>query len=395
MIMKRILLFAGLVAALASCSKEPVEVPAGPASESLKVNLASFTYEGLMTELSECTSLDKVILSDGVVTRTVSLTASDDLDPCQASVLVFNSAEQDSVDLTVTPSYVAIRMSCNGRNMAWIAYGDPEMQAAVENRYASLAVDTKGGSPVLTRSSAGGAMSLDLTAMTEAMTARAEASEDGYMLSDVPELTGEVATRSLYSNLFSSIVSRFRPATKAVVKTPTVNIYLLREQGASPVTHEMNWQVNDAIKSITDVEKNVKFNVYIQDINYKGTSDANNTLALFDYYISMKYRGINGIFVLCRWGGWKSNTLGMSYIGSYSVDGQIPACVISATNAWNKYTMAHEIGHALGALHVKVPWYKLIGCDLMNSASSDWLSSGKHKDKNNRAVIKRALTPLK
>ena len=393
--MKRILLFAGLAAMLASCSKEPVEAPAGPSPEPLKINLASFTYEGLMTELSERTSLDKVILSDGTVTRTVSLTASDDLDPDQASALVFNSAEQDSVDLTVTPSYVAIRMSCEGRHLAWIAYGDPEMQAAVEDRYASLTVDTKSGTPVFTRSGAGGAMSLDLTAMAEAMSARAEASEDGYTLPDVPELADEAATRGLYSDLFSSIASRFRPVTKAVVKTPTVNIYLLKEQGANPATHEMNWQVNDAIKSLKDVEKNVKFNVHIQNVNYKGTSDANYTLTMFDYYIGLKYKGVNGIFVLCRWGGWKGNTLGMSNIGAYAVDRQVPACVISCTNAWNKHTMAHEIGHSLGAQHVKVPWYKLIGCDLMNAASSDWLSSGKHKDKNNRAVIKRALTPLK
>lgn len=81
-----------MAALLASCSKEPAEVPEGPASEPLEVNLTSFTYEGLMTELSERTSLDRVVLSDGIVTRTVSLTASDDLDPDQASVLVFNSA---------------------------------------------------------------------------------------------------------------------------------------------------------------------------------------------------------------------------------------------------------------------------------------------------------------
>ena len=390
--MKRILLFVGLAVMLASCSKEPAEVPAVPVSEPLKVNLASFTYEGLMTELSERTSLDKVILSDGTVTRTVSLTASDDLDPDQASALVFNSAERDSVDLTVTPSYAAIRMSCEGRSLAWIAYSDPQMQAAVEDRYASLTVDTKSGTPVLTRSSADGAMALDLTAMAEAMSARAEASEEGYTLPDVPELADEAATRGLYSNLFSSIASRFKPATKAVVKMPTVDIYLLKEKGANPATHEMNWQVNDAIKSLRDVEKNVKFNVHIQTVNYKGTSDANYTLSMFDYYIRLNYKGVNGIFVLCRWGGWKSNVLGMSYIGAYNVNRKSPACVISCTNAWNKYTMAHEIGHSLGAEHVKVPWYKLIGCDLMNSASSDWLSSGKHKDKNNRATIKKNLT---
>ena len=112
--MKRLLFFAGLLSILASCSKEPQEGPQQPETKALEV--------ALMTDLSERTSLDKVVLSDGELTRSVSLTASDNLDPDQADALVFNSADADSVDLTVAPGYVAIRMTVDGRQKAWIAY---------------------------------------------------------------------------------------------------------------------------------------------------------------------------------------------------------------------------------------------------------------------------------
>lgn len=386
--MKRLLFFAGLLSILASCSKEPQEGPQQPETKALEVALNSFTYESLMTDLSERTSLDKVVLSDGELTRSVSLTASDNLDPDQADALVFNSADADSVDLTVAPGYVAIRMTVDGQQKAWIAYGDPETQEAVEQRYASLGAATKSGSAVMTRSAvAGGALCLDLTAMAESM-------GSDYVLSDVEDVQDAVATKGLFSNLFKKVVGVFKPAPKPAPKTPTIDIYLCKERGANPLTHEMNWQVNDAISSLKDVQSNVKFNVHIVSCDFKGSNDSDKDVKNFRSWVQMgSFRNTEGIFVLCRWGGWGSSVLGCAYMRDYDVNSDRQSYAITCTNAWYKYCMAHEIGHNFGAEHVKANWYDyLYGTDLMLPGDNGPFKTNKHKNAKNREEIKRRLT---
>lgn len=386
--MKRLLFFAGLLSILASCSKEPQEGPQQPETKALEVALNSFTYESLMTDLSERTSLDKVVLSDGELTRSVSLTASDNLDPDQADALVFNSADADSVDLTVAPGYVAIRMTVDGQQKAWIAYGDPETQEAVEQRYASLGAATKSGSAVMTRSAAeGGALCLDLTAMAESM-------GSDYVLSDVEDVQDAVATKGLFSNLFKKVVGVFKPAPKPAPKTPTIDIYLCKERGANPLTHEMNWQVNDAISSLKDVQSNVKFNVHIVSCDFKGSNDAAKDAANFRNWVQKgSFRNTDGIFVLCRWGGWGISTLGYAYIGDYDVNNDRQSYAITCTNAWYKYCMAHEIGHNFGAEHVEMHWYDYLwNTDLMTPGDAGPFKTCKHKNAKNREEIKRRLT---
>ena len=386
--MKRLLFFAGLLSILASCSKEPQEGPQQPETKALEVALNSFTYESLMTDLSERTSLDKVVLSDGELTRSVSLTASDNLDPDQADALVFNSADADSVDLTVAPGYVAIRMTVDGQQKAWIAYGDPETQEAVEQRYASLGAATKSGSAVMTRSAvAGGALCLDLTAMAESM-------GSDYVLSDVEDVQDAVATKGLFSNLFKKVVGVFKPAPKPAPKTPTIDIYLCKERGANPLTHEMNWQVNDAISSLKDVQSNVKFNVHIVSCDFKGSNDAAKDAANFRNWVQKgSFRNTDGIFVLCRWGGWGISTLGYAYIGDYDVNNDRQSYAITCTNAWYKYCMAHEIGHNFGAEHVEMHWYDYLwNTDLMTPGDAGPFKTCKHKNAKNREEINRRLT---
>ena len=387
--MKRLLFFAGLLSILASCSKEPQEGPAQPETKALEVALNSFTYESLMTDLSERTSLGEVVLRDGDLTRSVSLTASDNLDPDQAGMLVFNSAAADSVDLTVAATYVAIRMTVDGQQKAWIAYGDPETQEAVEERYASLGAATKSGAAVMTRSAvAGGAMCLDLTTMAESM-------GSDYVLPDVEEIPDAVATKGFFSNLFKKVTSVFKPAVAASTpKTPTIDIYLCKERGANPLTHEMNWQVNDAITSLKDVQSNVKFNMHIVGCDFKGSNDSHKDLDNFRNWVKKgAYRTTDGIFFLCRWGGWGNNVLGCAYLRDYDVNSDRKSYGVTCTNAWYKYCMAHEIGHNFGAEHVEMSWYDYLwNSDLMCPTDSGPFKTNKHKNAKNREEIKRRLT---
>ena len=240
----------------------------------------------------------------------------------------------------------------------------------------------------MTRSAAeGGALCLDLTAMAESM-------GSDYVLSDVEDVQDAVATKGLFSNLFKKVVGVFKPAPKPAPKTPTIDIYLCKERGANPLTHEMNWQVNDAISSLKDVQSNVKFNVHIVSCDFKGSNDAAKDAANFRNWVQKgSFRNTDGIFVLCRWGGWGISTLGYAYIGDYDVNNDRQSYAITCTNAWYKYCMAHEIGHNFGAEHVEMHWYDYLwNTDLMTPGDAGPFKTCKHKNAKNREEIKRRLT---
>ncbi|WP_459187380.1 M12 family metallo-peptidase [Parabacteroides sp. APC149_11_2_Y6] len=392
--MKKVLLAAGILLALSSCSKDDRLVPNKPeqAAEPVRIDLRALDYEGVMTLLSEQTSLKDVTFTDGDFTRTVlELVASDDIDPDQADLLVFNSSDPtDSVELTVSPEYVAVRLTADSKLLAYLSYADGRQQAEVAGLYEQVAPATRGGESLMTRSADNNSLRLDLSGIREEMKAG--------NVYELPERELQyqpaVATRGFFSNLFNKVKRAFKGAPAPVPKIPTVDIYLLREKGSNPVTHEMNWQVNDAISALKDVQGNVKFNVNIRNCDFRGSSNSNKAIDDFRTWVNnSQYRNTDGIFILCRWGGWNDNVLGRAYVGDYNVNNDLKAYGISATNAWNKFTMAHEIGHIFGAEHVTPKWYQIFWtADLMSANSYDWLGSGKHKDDANREEIKKRLT---
>ncbi|WP_455591936.1 hypothetical protein [Bacteroides sp.] len=399
MMRKQILMAGGLALLLAACTNETLdEVTPQPEQEAVVFDLNALNYEDVMTRLSESAQLKGVSFKDGEVVKTISeLTASDNLDPDQAETLVFNSANaEDSLDMTVTPDFITVRSTVDGQMMAYIAYADGTFQKQLADFYTEIApVATRSGEAVVTRGADDASLKLNLTAIREGMQAEHEQTQTYSLTATPPVLREGAATRGFFSNLFKKVAAVFKPAPAPVVKKATVDIYLLREKGSNPVTHEMNWQVNDAISSLKDVYGNVNFNVHIADCDFRGNNDGVQTKDNFANWVKKSsYKNTNGVFILCRWGGWK-DLLGRARVDAYNVNNSMnrEAIGISATNAWNKFTMAHEIGHIFGAQHVSVKWWQVFwSSDLMSANSYDWLSSGKHKDDTNRNKIKANLT---
>lgn len=393
--MTKLFFLASALVVLASCGNND-NLPAPVAEpEPVSIDLRSMNYEGVMTLLSQQTSLKGVTLTDGEITRNISeLVASSNVDAEVAGQLVFDAANPtDSVDLTVTPEYVAVRMNVDGQRFAYMTFADQNQQNEIVGLYEETVPATRSGAPAVTRGESNASFKLNLTAVAGVMNARAQ-SEGSFALSEKElKYQASVVTRGFFSNLFKKIAAAFSPALAPVVKTPTIDIYLMREKGSNPLTHEMNWQANDAMSALKDVQGNVKFNVYIKDCDYKGNKNAETTVNGFSNWMrNSSYRATNGIFILCRWGGWDGYLGMVEKVGDYNVNNDLKAYGVSATNAWNKYVMAHEIGHVFGAVHVAVKWWQLYGTDLMASESYDWMGSGKHKNDANRNEIKRRMT---
>lgn len=384
---------AGTALLLASCDKEPLnESIPQPQEPAWEVELNDFTYESLMESLCERPNIEKVALHDGGTVHTISLTVSADFDPEQAGMLVFKSAPRDSVELFISDSYASFRMTQDGRSKAWIAYNDQNVQKAAESRYASLNAQTRSGAPVIIPGNDGTAMSLDLTALTEMMENRPAGEK--YFLPEVEDTGEQIATRGMLSFLFKKATSVFRPKPQVPPQAPTIHIYMMKERGANPLQHEMNWQVDDAITSLKNVQPNAYFYVHTVNCDFKGSNDANGDLYAFRSWVwDSSYKHTEGVFLLCRWGGWGDSTLGMSFLGDYDVNNDRQAFGVTCTNAWYRYVMAHEVGHIFGADHVDMHWYDhLYNTDLMCPGDSGPFKTWKHTDSNNRAEIYRRLT---
>lgn len=395
--MKKVLLAAGILLALSSCSKDDRLIPNEPeqAAAPVRIDLRTLNYEGVMTLLSEQTSLKEVTFTDGEFTRTVpELVASDAIDPDQAELLVFNAVNPaDSLDMSVTPEYVSVCLNRNGERIAYLAFADINRQKEIADLYEGLFATTRSGKQIVTRGVDDGSFKMNLTGMASTALERFEA-EGTYELPE-PDLKYQepVATRGFFSNMFKKVVTSFKPAPKPAIETPVIDIYIMKERGSNNLAHEINWQVNNTIKSLKDVQSNVKFNIHIENCDFKGTRDSHADLENFRKWIrDSKYKNVNGLFFLCRWGEWKG-AAGRAYISDYDVNNDLQAYGVVSTCAISPYTLAHEMGHNLGAEHVNVKWYQLINADLMaGNINPCFLGSGKHKDNANRKEIKKRLT---
>lgn len=387
---------AGILLVLASCSKRTMDqMPVEPQAPTLSLDLNTFTYEEMLTKLTQSQSLEQVELIDGDSTYQVSLDAVTNLTSGDEPVLMLESSGSsatDFTDVTVTPECVAIRLYHGGHGKAWVIYSDPAMQTAVEDAYAGLNVTTKSGAPALTKGSEGSAMCFDMTAIASALTTKAgnfEVPRDA----NIPQSAATKSGNS-YTTQVAALREKFVPQSATKANPPMISIYMIREKGANPIYHEMQWQVKDAQYSLSNVNWYICTQYYTRDTDFRGSNDAENDLYDFrDWVRSSQFKNTDGVFMLCRWGGWGNSILGMAFMDDYNVNYDRQGYGVSCTTCWYKCNMAHEVGHIFGAEHVEMKWYDYIAnSDLMCPQTSGPFKNWKHVNTANRQIVSTNLT---
>lgn len=399
--MKKNLFLASVLAVLAACSNNDELPVATQQQDPITIDLQSMNYEGMMNMLSEQNTLKNVTFVDGDVVKNVSeLVASDYLDAGKMEVLVFNSAnEADSLEMTVTPDYIAVRSITDGQQMAYTTYADPYYQDKLTEFYEKLLPATRSGEPIVTRSANGASMKMNLNETAKLMQNRKEQTGGYEMGVEPPAVLANAPTRGWFSDLFKKVSAAFAPkAAPAPVATPTIDVYLLREKGCNPLVCEMNWQMTDAISSLKEVQSNVKFNVKIENCSFGSSKKADNAICDFDAWIYKEspYKDKNGIFVLCRWDS-RGVIAGISWMDQYDVNAKVNrATLLSGTSILLGPVLAHELGHTFGADHVNPQWWEWItlfaGADIMIGTGVTPFTSLKHKNAANRDIVKKNLT---
>lgn len=162
-----------------------------------------------------------------------------------------------------------------------------------------------------------------------------------------------------------------RSATRAYIPPRgknVVRIWLIRHRGYKGFQHEIGWQQQDTEKMIRDLSNSVKVEFYTRNSDFNADWNAYNTYNSFRTYVkSHKNSGFDwspgidkDIFILVSYGGYNDNIAGLGALNTYSIRSNYNpnAFGVAAMNPITALkTLAHEVGHILGAEHTDYTWW--------------------------------------
>lgn len=341
----------GLAVMFTACSNEEnlvMESVTFPSTVSL--NLQSMGYDDLATVLSGTSNSERVVkLEDGTETWTVNLRKNEDIkvDEHGHNIDFFFGRTNDSISGVLSPNYATLRIQRHGELTSYVAYRDNKEMENVANYYQKQYLPTRS------------ALIDDIVTLQEGINTRSGKTSVKCVRINTTEAIKNNPNRYSYANLNSLIPSMTSRGSDEIQRT--ISFVLLKEKDGNNLDHEIAWQISDTNTSIEFLVNSgiITPGFIVMDTEHQGFNDYAAT-ALYDFQKFL--RGSDAalghgekVYILMRNGTWDrelgmANGLGMIHLINPYSNFEITA--LSTSNSLHPYTLAHEIGHLLGAIHV-------------------------------------------
>lgn len=370
----KLLLMLGSAALFAACSNETdsfTESLDAPVTAS--IDLQSISYDDLATQLNSVSDFGKMlVLKDNDFNRQihVSMDKRTKIQIGSENIRLFNGEDKDSTNLILGDEFAVLRFYRNGESISYIAYKEAQMMKEVADFYAAPFKKTR----AINETEAFECIYDSKTRSSEKNPISVKVNIDkAKKILNLPE-------GNYVNNCIKTPQSKYETTesqTRAVPSEPkTVYIVCLKENGSTIYPNEVSAQMQDAANSVYAVHGlNRYVNLhFVLNVTDYGCPSGNAKEGLDGFTASLRADSRaegydNLIYFLIRWGVWDNNVLGVAWTNSYNVNtaSDFRASGLSTTQLLYPGTMAHELGHILGAEHVDDP------TDLMYSKNKGYL----------------------
>lgn len=323
------------------------------------LDLQSMNYDrmnGVLSGIS--TTRQTIVLQDGSEQWSASMKLAQgvEIEEYGHPVSLFEGRDKDSINAVLSRDYATIRFQRHGELIEYVAYRNSDDMSKVVDYYRNHYL------PVATRASSGEIIAYN----SETDTRSGEAEIRNIRVNITKAINANpIASRREHDYSTGKMKIAGQDFNRQISAYPaTLEFMLIKEQDGGSLEHDITAQIQAVTTSLEFLTNSgfITLKYTIKDCSHQSGPDALELTALYAFQTYLRsWDEVAGQdekpYILLRDGTWDYGNMvgyasGLGMIHLNTPLGNFEVAALSTTSSLYPYTLAHEIGHLLGAEHV-------------------------------------------